>query len=302
MRARPTETAVRRLPRRGLHAFVALFALAVFCLAPAPLRAAPQTYTGEAPVDSQSEDDRLEALKIALANVIIDQTGDAGVLSRSDVAAQLAKASRYVLQFRYKQNPGAADTGAPKLTLVAEFDKTYPDIEVEIDHTTGDHFQKVQLGVASNTPPDVYFDASLRTGGLGWHKGIIEDLEPYLKTDFKQDEHIKEMWIAMVYDGRRIAVPFDSGAVALVFNIDLFNQAGVPLPEEFDRFQEWHKAKLAIRPGITCYWQINGRSEISDFDQWARLDLDYIEGWSLWTDVKILLRTLPAVLAQKNAY
>ena len=75
-----------------------------------------------------------------------------------------------------------------------------------------------------------------------------------------------------------------------------------PLPEEFDRFQEWHKAKLAIRPGITCYWQINGRSEISDFDQCARLDLDYIEGWSLWTDVKILLRTLPAVFRGHGAY
>lgn len=152
MRARPTETAVRRLPHRGLHAFVALFALAVFCLAPAPLRAAPQTYTGEAPVESQSEDDRLEALKIALANVIIDQTGDAGVLSRSDVAAQLAKASRYVLQFRYKQNPGAADTGAPKLTLVAEFDAAAVDKMLQ-----GLDLQSAGLGGApiDATPTDV---------------------------------------------------------------------------------------------------------------------------------------------------
>jgi hypothetical protein len=127
VRARLTETAVRRLPRRGLHAFAALFAL-VFALAAAPvLRAAPSTYTGEAPVDSQSDDDRLEALKIALANVIIDQTGDAGVLSRSDVAAQLAKADRYVLQFKYRQNPGAADTGAPRLTLMVEFDAAAVD-------------------------------------------------------------------------------------------------------------------------------------------------------------------------------
>lgn len=116
-------------------------------------------------------------------------------------------------------------------TLVAEFKKANPKIDVEIDHTTGDHFQKVQLGVAAGTAPDVYFDASLRTGGLGWHKKIIEDLEPYLRRDFKADEHIEEMWIAMVYEGRRIAVPFDSGAVALFFNIDLFNQAGVPLPD-----------------------------------------------------------------------
>jgi hypothetical protein len=123
VRARSPETAVRRLPL----AFVALVALAFAFLAPAPLRAAPPTYTAEAPVDSQSDDDRLEALKIALANVIIDQTGDAGVLSRSDVAAQLAKADKYVLQFKYRQNPGAADTGAPKLTLIAEFDAAAVD-------------------------------------------------------------------------------------------------------------------------------------------------------------------------------
>lgn len=127
MRARSPETAVRRLPRRGLHAFVALFAFAFAIFGGGPLRAAPPTYTGEAPVDSQSDDDRLEALKIALANVIIDQTGDAGVLSRSDVAAALAKADRYTLQFRYRQNPGAADTGAPRLTLMVEFDAAAVD-------------------------------------------------------------------------------------------------------------------------------------------------------------------------------
>jgi hypothetical protein len=127
VRARSPETAVRRLPRRGLQAFVALVAVAFALLASPVLRAAPPTYTGEAPVDSQSDDDRLEALKIALANVIIDQTGDAGVLSRSDVAAQLAKADRYVLQFKYRQNPGAADTGAPRLTLIVEFDAAAVD-------------------------------------------------------------------------------------------------------------------------------------------------------------------------------
>jgi len=122
VRARSPETALRRLPR-----LVAFFAVALALLAAPGLRAAPSTYTGEAPVDSQSDDDRAEALKIALANVIIDQTGDAGVLSRSDVAAQLAKADRYMLQFKYRQNPGAADTGAPKLTLIAEFDAAAVD-------------------------------------------------------------------------------------------------------------------------------------------------------------------------------
>lgn len=127
MRARPPENVVGRLPRRGLRGFVALLAFAFALFAAPPLGAAPQTYTGEAPVDSQSDDDRLEALKIALANVIIDQTGDAGVLSRSDVAATLARADKYMLQFKYKQNPGAADTGAPKLTLMVEFDAAAVD-------------------------------------------------------------------------------------------------------------------------------------------------------------------------------
>src|SRR2546428_508401 len=95
--------------------------------------------------------------------------------------------------------------------LVAEYNKAFPKNEVVIDHTNGDHFQKLQLSLAAGTPPDTYFDASLRTGGLAWKKGIIEDLEPYLKSDFKEDEYLKEMWIAMVYDGKRISVPYDSG-------------------------------------------------------------------------------------------
>jgi multiple sugar transport system substrate-binding protein len=115
--------------------------------------------------------------------------------------------------------------------LVAEYNKAYPKAEVVIDHTNGDHWQKLQLSLAAGTPPDTYFDASLRTGGLGWHKGIIEDLEPYLKSDFVESDYLKEMWLAMTYDGKRISVPYDSGATALMFNIDLFNKAGVPLPD-----------------------------------------------------------------------
>ena len=64
----------------------------------------------------------------------------------------------------------------------------------------------------------------------------------------------------------------------------------------------FNRRKLAVRPGITCYWQINGRSEISDFDEWARLDLKYIEEWSLWTDFKILLKAIPAVFHGHGAY
>ncbi len=75
-----------------------------------------------------------------------------------------------------------------------------------------------------------------------------------------------------------------------------------PFPEEFETFADWHKAKLAVKPGITCLWQILGRSDIHDFDEWANLDLKYIEEWSLWLDFKILLKTIPAVIRGHGAY
>jgi lipopolysaccharide/colanic/teichoic acid biosynthesis glycosyltransferase len=75
-----------------------------------------------------------------------------------------------------------------------------------------------------------------------------------------------------------------------------------PLPEEFQRYAAWQRGKLAVTPGITCYWQINGRSDIHEFDEWVQLDLRYIQEWSLWTDIKILVRTVPAVLGGHGAY
>jgi lipopolysaccharide/colanic/teichoic acid biosynthesis glycosyltransferase len=55
-----------------------------------------------------------------------------------------------------------------------------------------------------------------------------------------------------------------------------------------------------VKPGITCTWQVSGRSQIS-FEQWMELDLRYIDSWSLWQDVKILARTIPAVLTGRGA-
>jgi exopolysaccharide biosynthesis polyprenyl glycosylphosphotransferase len=60
---------------------------------------------------------------------------------------------------------------------------------------------------------------------------------------------------------------------------------------ELERYEFWHKRKLSIRPGMTCLWQIRGRNKISNFDDWVRMDLEYIDNWSLWLDLKILFRT-----------
>jgi lipopolysaccharide/colanic/teichoic acid biosynthesis glycosyltransferase len=70
-----------------------------------------------------------------------------------------------------------------------------------------------------------------------------------------------------------------------------------PLLSEYERFTDFQKQKLPVKPGITCLWQVNGRNQVKDFDEWVRLDLEYIRRWSLWLDLKILLRTVPAVLS-----
>jgi len=74
-----------------------------------------------------------------------------------------------------------------------------------------------------------------------------------------------------------------------------------PLQYEFKEFDLWHRRKLSVKPGLTCLWQISGRNRINNFDDWAKLDLEYIDNWSIWLDIKILLKTLPVVLSGKGA-
>ena len=75
-----------------------------------------------------------------------------------------------------------------------------------------------------------------------------------------------------------------------------------PLPlRDYNGFNEdWQRRRFSVKPGITCLWQVNGRSDIS-FDQWMKLDLKYMDEWSLWLDLKILAKTVPAVLRGQGA-
>jgi exopolysaccharide biosynthesis polyprenyl glycosylphosphotransferase len=76
-----------------------------------------------------------------------------------------------------------------------------------------------------------------------------------------------------------------------------------PLPvDEVKRFSDLaHRRRLSVKPGLTCLWQIKGRNQISDFKEWVRLDLEYIDNWSFWLDLKILLLTPPVVLRGTGA-
>jgi len=74
-----------------------------------------------------------------------------------------------------------------------------------------------------------------------------------------------------------------------------------PVPEEVRLYEPWQMRRLAVKPGITCLWQVSGRSIIG-FDEWMRLDVQYIRNRSFLLDLKILLKTIPAVLSGTGAY
>jgi exopolysaccharide biosynthesis polyprenyl glycosylphosphotransferase len=74
-----------------------------------------------------------------------------------------------------------------------------------------------------------------------------------------------------------------------------------PLPSEYERYEDWEKARLEMPPGITGLWQVRGRSDL-DFNEMVLMDLYYIENWSLRLDFQVLVQTLPAVLSRRGAY
>jgi exopolysaccharide biosynthesis polyprenyl glycosylphosphotransferase len=72
-------------------------------------------------------------------------------------------------------------------------------------------------------------------------------------------------------------------------------------PHELVNYESWHRRKLSVKPGLTCLWQTYGRNNIKNFDEWIKMDLKYIDNWSLLLDIKILLKTIPSVIFGKGA-
>lgn len=69
----------------------------------------------------------------------------------------------------------------------------------------------------------------------------------------------------------------------------------------FVKYSERHKRRLSLKPGITGMWQVSGRNSVSDFEEIVNLDLEYIDNWSFWLDIKLLFQTVYVVLFQKGA-
>ncbi len=74
-----------------------------------------------------------------------------------------------------------------------------------------------------------------------------------------------------------------------------------PTPDEVVTYENWHRKRICIRPGITGYWQVSGRNQIRDFDEVARLDIEYIDKWTIWLDIKLLFKTVWVVFARRGA-
>ena len=81
----------------------------------------------------------------------------------------------------------------------------------------------------------------------------------------------------------------------LAGSMSLVGPRPLPLYEVANFEQTAQRRRLSVKPGLTCLWQISGRNQVQDFTDWVKLDLEYIDHWSLGLDLKILLRTVPAV-------
>lgn len=176
------------------------------------------------------------------------------------------------------------------LILVSPFMATVAAI-VKLDSRGPVFFKQTRLGL--NGKPFTLFkfrtmcsDAETRKGTL---LGKNEMSGPVFKI--KRDPRVTKVG--------RLLRKFSVDELPQLFNILRGEMSLVgprpPLPQEVSRFEPWMHRKLSVRPGLTCLWQVNGRNDI-DFEEWMRLDLQYIDNWSLWLDAKILAKTVPAVV------
>jgi lipopolysaccharide/colanic/teichoic acid biosynthesis glycosyltransferase len=160
------------------------------------------------------------------------------------------------------------------------------------------------------------FFAQTRVGQYGRHfkmfkvRSMCLDAEQRLKELMAKNQHREGITFKIKDDPRITRVgkwlrKYSFDELPQLYNVLIGDMSLVgprpPVPREVAKYSLIDRRRLAARPGITCLWQISGRSEI-DFSGQVKLDVDYIESQSLWFDLRIIARTIPAVLSGKGAY
>jgi exopolysaccharide biosynthesis polyprenyl glycosylphosphotransferase len=158
-------------------------------------------------------------------------------------------------------------------------------------------FRQNRLGLAGRR----FTLYKFRTMRQGAHTVLSEvsDLNAMTTPEFKEK---KTSWITPI---GRFMRKFSIDELPQLINVFVGHMSIVgprpTVPDEVEKYQDWHRRRFSMKPGITCLWQVNGRNNIA-FEDWMKLDLEYLDNWSLWLDAKILLKTVPVVIFGIGAY